>query len=202
MRPSPGMAASISRRAVVALRHAPQSFGIELDPDGFAPLDDLYRALQGRYRKWPNVSCDELAEILRGDGSDRFEVHEGQVRALYGHSVRLRQTTCTPPALLFHGTAREFVDQILSSGLRPMFRANVQLTTERNYALRTRASSDPVVLRVDAKKAHAEGVSFFHLGGIVWMSDPLRGCYISIDSEQSEPARSVIRRLFVEQDDY
>ena len=93
----------------------------------------------------------------------------------------------SPPELLLHGTPAGTVPAVLATGLRPMNRAFVHLTSDPDYAVQVAvAKGGGVVLRVDAKSAADDGVEFFRANAHVWLArdvptvfidpaDPVRG---------------------------
>ena len=94
----------------------------------------------------------------------RFEIRNGLVRARYGHSVALGSPgeSRTPPEFLLHGTSADALATVLATGLRPMNRAFVHLTTKPEYAAQVvAAKGGGVVLSVRAKEAAVEGIEFF-----------------------------------------
>jgi putative RNA 2'-phosphotransferase len=93
--------------------------------------------------------------VIAGDehGKRRFELVDGRVRAVFGHSTGVPEiiyTAVQPPDMLYHGTVRRFVRQILLEGLKPQSRQYVHLTTNREEAERVgrRHGRDFVLLTI------------------------------------------------------
>jgi putative RNA 2'-phosphotransferase len=77
-----------------------------------------------------------------------------------------------PPAVLYHGTARRFLDSILRDGLRPGGRRHVHLSADRETAVRVGGRhGSPVVLVVDAAGLHHAGHVFYRSANGVWLTD-------------------------------
>jgi len=141
-----------------ALRHFPGDAGLSLDAAGWTAYEDLVAAVSGKYA-WGDATA--LAVVVATDPKGRFERDGDRIRAAYGHSVdvSLEPTDAPVPDRLYHGTAPENVDPILSAGLRPMGRQAVHLsgTPEAAREVGRRHAADPVVLVVDAAAMVADG---------------------------------------------
>jgi putative RNA 2'-phosphotransferase len=63
-----------------------------------------------------------------------------------------------PPTVLYHGTVSKFLPAMFGSGLKPMKRPHVRLSTTIDTATTVDARRGlPVVLRVDAGRMAADG---------------------------------------------
>lgn len=163
---------SLSRFLSYVLRHAPEEFGLVLDSEGYVPLHKFLAAIRAD-QKWRWVKREDLLNLIASSPKRRFEIHDGQIRALYGHSVTSipQYRPFVPPEYLFHGTARKFSDNIDRQGLLPMKRRYVHLSRNVEDALKVgkRRDTNPVIYRISALAAHAGGVEFF-LAGDVYLS--------------------------------
>ncbi len=146
------------------LRHDPKAGGLEMDEYGFVPLEQMLNALR---RRWPELTEDDIREVVETCPKGRFEIREGKIRALYGHSldVKVGEPT-TPPEILYHGTSRRAAQYIMREGLKPQGRQYVHLTTTLAEAEEVARRHDrrPVVIVVRAGKAHRAGVEFLKSG--------------------------------------
>ena len=173
----------ISRFASKVLRHEPGLVGAELDADGYMAVELL---LRGMARKGMQVSFEDLVEVVETNDKRRFSFSEDRkkVRAVQGHSVRLAGSTVTPadpPPVLYHGTAERVVGAILREGLVPQSRIHVHLSKDVPTAIAVgRRHGKPVVLRVDAARAVADGVQFYLAENGVWLCDRLPPTYLSV----------------------
>jgi len=160
---------SLSRFLSYILRHAPQELGLVLDQSGFVSLDALLAAMNAESR-WRLVRKEDLLNLTASSPRKRFEIKDGRIRALYGHTAlqMIVHEPVIPPEYLFHGTARRFSSSIEHLGLLPARRAFVHLSQSVDDALRVgkRRDSDPVVYRVLALTAYNEGIRFFHAGDV------------------------------------
>lgn len=165
----------ISRAVSHALRHEPWLYELELDAEGWAPVEDLVSALRSEKRQWAALTADDLATMIAVADKQRYELRDGRIRALYGHSLpeRLKKTPGTPPATLFHGTSPAALPAIRSSGLSPMSRHHVHLSVdlETATAVGRRKSATPTILRVQAGQASEQGVQFYIGNDKVWLAD-------------------------------
>ena len=154
----------IVRVLAFALRHHPLRFGVALDVEGFAGLDDLVVGIRFSHYDWATLDRHQVEAAVRGTDHGRFEIRDGLVRARYGHSVTLGSPgeLQTPPDVLLHGTSADALATVLATGLRPMNRAFVHLTSNPDYAAQVvGAKGGGVVVRVHAKAAADHGVEFF-----------------------------------------
>ena len=174
----------IVRVLAFALRHHPLRFGVGLDDEGFADLNELVVGIRFSHYDWADLDRGRVEDAIRGTDAGRFEIRDGQVRARYGHSVALgspgeRQT---PPEVLWHGTSADAAATVLATGLRPMNRAFVHLTSNPDYAAQVvAAKGGGVVVRVRAKAAADHGVEFFRANPHVWLARTVPADYLGTD---------------------
>jgi putative RNA 2'-phosphotransferase len=164
------------------LRHEPERFGISLDPEGFTPLADLLAAVRTRRTQ---TRHEDIVRVVREvePEKQRFSIVDDEIRANYGHSLdrRITHEAAAPPAVLFHGTHRQAMDAILVDGLRPMKRQYVHLTVDPALARTVGARRGaPVILRVEAARAAAGGLSFYRANARFWLADVVPASYLSV----------------------
>jgi putative RNA 2'-phosphotransferase len=167
--------ADVSRAISHALRHQPWLYELELDDAGWAPVDALLAALREEKPAWAALSEKDLVQMMAEATKQRYEMRDGRIRALYGHSTpqKLLKEQAEPPAILFHGTAPKTVALIRKDGLRPMARQYVHLSVDVPTATEVgrRKAKEPVILRVRAGDAHRAGVPFYRGNELVWLAD-------------------------------
>ena len=172
----------LSKTTSHALRHAPWLYELELDEEGWTSLEDLLTALRHHRSNWQNVSEADLRQIMAESDKQRFEIKDGRIRAFYGHSVptKLHKEPSDPPALLYHGTADRTISLIKQSGLKPMSRQYVHLSTDEETATQVglRKGGHLVILKIRAGEAHQNGVVFYHGNEMVWLADLVPPEYI------------------------
>lgn len=164
---------STSRFLSLVLRHAPETVGLTLDPNGWVQVDDLLAAVEAHGRP---ITREYLDHIVATNSKRRFAFDENgsRIRASQGHSVSvdLALTPTDPPDVLWHGTVARFLPAIRRDGLRPMKRQHVHLSKDRATAevVGTRRGA-PVILKVDAAGLHAAGHAFYLSANGVWLTD-------------------------------
>jgi putative RNA 2'-phosphotransferase len=165
----------LSKTISVALRHAPEDFGLTLDAEGWTPVDDLLAALRPRRREWRNLAEADLVAMIDQSTKRRYEISDGRIRAFYGHtvSVKIEKTPAVPPQVLYHGTSPRAAALILAEGLKPMNRQYVHFSTDPQTArlVGSRHAAEPVILEVQALAAHHAGVVFFLGNEDIWLAE-------------------------------
>ena len=173
----------LSKEISYALRHAPWEFELELDSEGFVPVEQLISALDESGKHGRPITVSDLEYIIENMDKRRFEIQGDKIRALYGHSVSMHisKEIITPPSILYHGTTHKAAQIILKDGLKPMKRQYVHLSVDTDTAVQVgkRRDSDPVILRIDAAKAHTDGVVFYKGNDKVVLADFVAPKYIS-----------------------
>jgi putative RNA 2'-phosphotransferase len=174
----------LSRAVSRALRHEPWLYELELDEEGWAPIEQLLAAPRETGSDWATVDRDALERMIGTATKRRHELDGDRIRALYGHSVpgRIHRRSVTPPARLFHGTAPGTWVVIQTDGLLPMRRQFVHLSVDHETAVMVgrRKSASPVVLAIDAPGAASAGTSFHEGNELVWLADSVPARYIAI----------------------
>jgi putative RNA 2'-phosphotransferase len=178
---TPNQLVQLSKLLSLILRHQPQSFGVILDAEGYASLEEVLSAVNTRLPRATLEDVQRVVHTLEPD-KQRFSIVGAEIRANYGHSLpgHIEQAPAVPPEMLLHGTAQTAVASILENGLRPMRRQYVHLTTERALAERIGARHGTTcVLIVAAAQAAAEGVMFYRANPSFWLAKAVPARYIS-----------------------
>ena len=134
-----------------------------MDEDGFVPLPDLLKALRKRF-DW--VDEEIVLRIVRESPKKRFEIKNGKIRAIYGHSIKglnISYPPYIPTGNLYHGTTPWALDGILREGIKPMGRlwVHLSLSPEDAISVALRRTDEPVILSIDAVRAYRDGLEFF-----------------------------------------
>lgn len=145
----------ISMQMAYVLRHDPASVGLELDSRGAVDLKAFSNAI--------NSSEETIREIVSQDSKTRFIIRDEKIFAAQGHTIKVEPElkTFTPTGDVFHGTKRSFLDSIMESGLKPMSRNFVHLSTTVDTAeiVANRRKGESVILLIDAVRMVEEGYS-------------------------------------------
>ena len=179
----PVSSSELSRAMSHALRHEPWMYELELDDEGWTPVEALIAALRQSGPEWEAVSRATIEEVIVASDKQRHELVGDRIRALYGHSVpgKLKREAHAPPQVLLHGTSPEAVELIRSEGLKPMGRQYVHLSVDPGTAVTVarRKSATPVMLKIDAAEAYARGVVFYAGNDKVWLADAIPRDFIT-----------------------
>lgn len=106
----------LSKLVAHALRHEPWLYELELDDEGWTPVEALLMGLRGHEQRWRKLTEADLVQMVARQAKQRYEMGNGRIRALYGHSTeakKIRKETAVPPEILYHGTAGETAELIL-----------------------------------------------------------------------------------------
>jgi len=154
------------------LRHNPGKAGLTLGEGGWVDISDLLDGLQKMKRP---MSREALEKIVIENDKKRFSISSDgrRIRAAQGHSVKvdLGLEEKTPPAVLYHGTAKHALRTIEDEGLKPMKRAHVHLSIDRKTAIKVGLRHGrPVILEIDAARLHQQGQKFYQADNGVWLT--------------------------------
>ncbi len=167
---------SLEKKLCYALRHHPEKFDLILDDEGFCPAEDICRSF--------NISHEVLKKIVAESDKKRIDLKDGKIRSLYGHSIPLRisKEALIPPEYLYHGTIRKALESILIEGLKPMKRQYVHLSYDIGIAKEVglRRDEHPVILKVDALKAHENGTHFYEGNERTILADEIPPEYLKV----------------------
>lgn len=174
--------AELSKEISYALRHAPWEYELKMDEEGWVSVGQLLDALN-KNEKWKNISEKDLVVMIQKSEKKRHEIANGKIRAYYGHSVpmKISKEEKVPPEILYHGTARRFLNSIKESGLIPKGRQYVHLSqdveTAHNVAMRH--DKQPCILKINAAQACQDGIRFYYGNERVWLADEIPSNYIT-----------------------
>ena len=148
-----------------ALRHEPWLYELELDDEGWTSLDALLAALRAEHESWRGLLRADLERVVAGGSKRRHEIAGDRIRALYGH-----------------GTSPAAAPVILGQGLLPMSRQYVHLSVDTAMAREVgrRKAKAPLLLEIDAPRAHAAGVTFYAGNEKVWLADVVPAAFLRL----------------------
>jgi putative RNA 2'-phosphotransferase len=176
-----------SKFLAYVLRHDPAAIGLALQEGGWVRIDAL---LTGAAQHGRRLDAAMIDRVLNAPGKQRFETHDGLIRAAQGHSVRvdLGLEPRQPPPVLYHGTVARFLDSILADGLRPGARTHVHLSASPETAATVGARRGrPVVLLIDSAAMSADGHEFFQASNGVWLTGHVPPRFISFAGRPPAP---------------
>jgi len=171
----------LSKNISYILRHAPWEYELELDEEGWVPLTQLLEALNSN-RSLPKVTRAIIEQMIKLSDKQRHEIVGDRIRALYGHSLpgKLKRQPKVPPENLYHGTSVEFIESIKDTGLLPMARQYVHLSTNEEMARAVGLRKGPgvIILKVRARDAAGDRVIFYEGNAQVWLADEVPARWI------------------------
>lgn len=187
---------ALSKLLSFVLRHDPASVGVELDPAGWVPIDQLIAQCS---RAGHDISREKLDRVVETSNKKRFTISgDGtKIRAAQGHSfpVKLELAPTTPPPVLFHGTAVRFLDAIQAEGLKPQSRQHVHLSADTETALQVgKRHGKPVILRIDTQAMSDRGFCFYQADNGVWLSDHVPPEFVQVCSSSSTDSATTSRQ--------
>lgn len=170
---SPKETDRLSRLLSLVLRHEPEKLGLTLDEAGWTSTDALLEALARHGR---SATFDNLRHVVETNDKKRFAFNEDltRIRANQGHSIEvaLGYEPTTPPEILLHGTAPQFLASIRSDGLRKGQRHDVHLSASLETAQKVgQRRGNAVILKVRAGDMHRAGHAFQLSANGVWLTD-------------------------------
>lgn len=174
----------LSKTVSHALRHEPWLYELELDNEGWVSIENLLSALRVEKVEWANLCKGDLVKMVQASDKKRHEIKGGFIRALYGHSLsgKFLKDRVAPSEQLYHGTSETVAKKILKEGLLPMGRQYVHLSINIDIAVQVgkRKDSNPVILKIAAKKAFNSGISFYIGNDAVWLADEIPPKFIEV----------------------
>lgn len=163
------------------LRHRPDEYGLVLDSEGYVPIKELVQALHEE-EGWSFVRKDHLQEVAVTSGRGRLQIDESRIRALDAQSgpTSIRFERAEPPKTLYYGARRRAYPVILEQGLKAVGRPYLHLAVTKELALRIgrRRDPDPVMLEVQALKAHQDGIHFYRANELLFLAEALLPQYL------------------------
>ncbi|MEY4529445.1 MAG: hypothetical protein RLZZ156_166 [Deinococcota bacterium] len=172
----------ISKTMSKALRHKPQSLGLQLSISGWVAVDALLEAFN---RKGFSLSRAELEEVVAKNDKQRFTFDQTKenIRASQGHSVtvELDLIPLEPPEFLFHGTTAQSLTAILETGLNKMRRHHVHLSIDTQTAHKVGSRhGKAIILKVHALEMHRAGHAFYCSENGVWLADTVLPKFLEV----------------------
>jgi putative RNA 2'-phosphotransferase len=174
----------LSKEISYALRHAPWEYELELDNVGFVPVRQLLSAINEGSDYEREITLSDFEHIIEISDKKRFEIKDDKIRALYGHSIpmHISKEPILPPDILYHGTSHKAYELIINSGLKPMGRQYVHLSVDIATAVQVgkRRDRNPVILKINAKKASEDKIIFYEGNDKVVLADYVPDKYIEL----------------------
>jgi len=105
------------------------------------------------------------------------------IRATYGHTIEISLDDLPLAEIdeFYYPVTEEEADIILEGGLHPIDRKKVHLSGSIEKAVEAGnvRTKDPLILKIDGKKAKKDGLKIYHAGKDVYITDEIDAKYIS-----------------------
>lgn len=161
----------LSKFLSLLLRHKPAVLNLEMNNNGYVHLNEICQKMQKR-KRWNWVEQKTIEKVVRNDPKGRFEVKEKNgdkyIRATYGHNKDLPisityEELKANRRVLYHGTKKRFLKNILQKGLKPKSRKYVHLSANKKDALNVaeRRQGENVLLKIKVRELRQSGRKIF-----------------------------------------
>jgi len=183
----------ITRSLAYMLRHQPEEFDLELDEQGFGDLEDIVYALNERLGE--PIEEEDVVEAIGGGDRPRYEIVEGRIRALYGHSFPVDPgESSEPPEELFVGVSARDADRARTHGLHGGRRAFLHLarTFDEGLEMGRRAGPEYAVVTIHALDAWEEGIEFYDRRAL-FLAESIPTQFIEVGEVRTDGARREAR---------
>jgi len=174
---------SLSRILAGALRHFPEKLGLMMDGKGWVDISSLIDAIGTGRSGFSWLRIHHIEALVATDPRGRYQIDGGMIRATYGHTIDVSPDDLPIADLdeFYYPVTEEEIDIILEGGLHPIDRKKVHLSGSIEKAIeagKTR-TEEPLILKIDGKKAMKGGLKIYHAGKDVYITDEIDAKYIS-----------------------
>ena len=185
---------SLGRIMAGVLRHFPEKLGIMIDGHGWVDISSFVKAVGISRSGFHWLRPYHVEAVAETDPKGRYQIDGGMIRATYGHSldINLDDLPLAEIDKFYYPVTEEEIDIILEGGLNPIDRKKVHLSGSIEKALEAGGvrTEDPLILRIDGKKAKKGGVKIYHAGKDVYITDSIDAKYISkVDEKEIKKAK-------------
>jgi len=170
------------------LRHFPQQFNVKLDARGWADIEEVCNAIKNKIDRFYWIRKRHVVALALTDEKGRYQLQEGKIRATYAHTIEV-DLSDLPEAdvdILYYPVTEEELEIVLEQGLLPTDRNKVHLSgsIEKAREAGKIRVENPVILKIDAKKAIEDGIVIKKAGKEVYIADEIDAKYISVLNEK------------------
>lgn len=152
----------VTRLLAFMLRHQPEQFDLEVDAFGYADIEDVLDALSERVDD--DLEAEDLKQAIEEGNRPRYEIVNGKIRALYGHSIAVEPgEPAQPPELLYVGLPAREAERAVENGLRSGRRRFLHLALTSEDAMETgrRSAVEYSVITIYALDGWEDGINFY-----------------------------------------
>ena len=174
---------SLSRILAGALRHFPDKLGLMMDGKGWVDISSLIDAIGVSRSGFGWLRIKHIEGLVATDPRGRYQIDGGMIRATYGHTIDVDPDDLPLADLdeFYYPITEEEGDIILEGGLHPTDRKKVHLSgsIEKAYEAGKVRTEEPLILKIDGKKARKDGMKIYHAGKDVYITEGIDAKYIS-----------------------
>ena len=174
---------SLGRIMAGVLRHFPEKLGVMIDGHGWVDISEFVEAVGVSRSGFQWLKEHHIEAIALTDPKGRYQIDGGMIRATYGHTIDIRLDDLPLADIdeFFYPVTEEEIDIIIENGLNPIDRKNVHLSGSIEKAIEAGKvrTEEPLILRIDGKKAREDGVLIYHAGKDVYITERIEAKYIS-----------------------
>ena len=171
----------LSKLLSKALRHDPSILNLKLNDYGGIDIFILLNELRKK-EAFKDIEEQDLYEMINHINKKRFVIENNKMRALYGHSIEVKQLNpaIIPPNILYHGTNFNAYQQILKEGIKSMKRQFVHLSSDVETAnmVALRTTKKPIILKINALQAYEDGIVFYYANDNTYLCEYLDPKYL------------------------
>jgi len=184
----------LSRLLAGLLRHFPDKLNLKMDGRGWVDIKELLDALKVSRSGFQWLKEEHLRALVETDPKGRYQIYGGMIRATYGHTidVKLDDLPEADVDVLYYPVTEEEAEIVLESGLFPSDRKKVHLsgTVEKAKEAGRVRTENPIILKIDARRAMEDGVKIYRAGKDVYVADSIDKKYISLleETETEQPS--------------
>jgi len=174
---------SLSRIIAGALRHFPEKLGLMMDGKGWVELSSLIDAIGTARSGFDWLRIHHVEALVDTDPRGRYQIDGGMIRATYGHTIDIDLSDLPIAEIddFYYPVTIEEADIILEGGLFPTDRKKVHLSGSLEKAIEAGKvrTDEPLILKIDGKKARDAKINIYHAGKDVYIADRIDAKYIS-----------------------
>jgi putative RNA 2'-phosphotransferase len=174
---------ALSRIMAGALRHFPDKLGLMMDGKGWVDISSLIEAIGTGRSGFDWLRIHHIEALVKTDPRGRYQIDGGMIRATYGHTIDVSPDDLPIAELdeYFYPVTEEEADMIVEGGLHPTDRKKVHLSGSIEKATEAGKvrTEDPLILKIDGKKASKDGLKIYHAGTDVYITEGIDAKYIS-----------------------
>jgi putative RNA 2'-phosphotransferase len=174
---------SLGRIMAGVLRHFPEKLGIMVDGHGWVDISEFVEAVGISRSGFQWLKEHHVEAIAMTDPKGRYQIDGGMIRATYGHTIDVRLDDLPAAEIdeFYYPVTEEEIDIILEGGLNPIDRKYVHLSGSLEKAVEAGKvrTEEPLILRIDGKKAKENGIAIYKAGNDVYVTDRIDAQYIS-----------------------